>query len=323
MAISYLSGGRIQGTTTDLGYMGAFSTGRGVWCGGIDSGGYYNTMTYISIPTTGNSTDFGDLSRTSYSGSGCHSDTRGVIAVASNGSGSVNTLDYITIATPANSADFGDMTTVRRAAANGNAGNATYGLFMGGNDGSNTASIDYITIASTGNGTDFGDLSNAQTSSGGAVSSNTRAMIGGGYISGRTDTIDYVTIGTSGSGTDFGNLTRTKQGVGGCSNTVRGIFMAGYADGSPNDESTDIDYVTIATTGNAADFGDLTVKGEGVAAVSDNTRGVRAGGYNDGATSAVMNTMDFITISTLGNGTDFGDLLSGMYGQCSVDNSTI
>ena len=37
---------------------------------------------------------------------------------------------------------------------------------------------------------------------------------------------------------------------------IRGVFAGGYM--SPGISKTSIDFVTIATTGNATDFGDLT-----------------------------------------------------------------
>ena len=46
---------------------------------------------------------------------------------------------------------------------------------------------------------------------------------------------------------------------------TRGLFGGGYG----NDNSNVIDYVTIATTGNATDFGDLTVGRHRLAACSE------------------------------------------------------
>ena len=43
-----------------------------------------------------------------------------------------------------------------------------------------------------------------------------------------------------------------------------GVFGSGYAPGAVNT----IDYITIATPGNATDFGDLTVSRYGVSATS-------------------------------------------------------
>ena len=69
---------------------------------------YYNVIDYITIASTGNATDFGDLSNTSYNNAACSSTTRGVFALG-NSSGTVNIMDYITIASTGNATDFGDL----------------------------------------------------------------------------------------------------------------------------------------------------------------------------------------------------------------------
>ena len=55
----------------------------------------------------------------------------------------------------------------------------------------------------------------------------------------------------------------------------RGLWAGGETPGP----TAVIDYIAIDTTGNAADFGDLSANREGGAAVSNKTRFVGAGGY--------------------------------------------
>ena len=43
---------------------------------------------------------------------------------------------------------------------------------------------------------------------------------------------------------------------------------------------------------------------------------ITTGVFGGGDTSAKSNVIDYITIQTTGNGTDFGDLTSGRYGPC-------
>ena len=72
-----------------------------------------------------------------------------------------------------------------------------------------------------------------------------------------------------------------------------------------------MDYVTIGSTGNATDFGDLSVVRISTDGASSNTRGLFMGGYNAsfGASQTYRtNTIDYITIASTGNATDFGDL---------------
>ena len=65
-----------------------------------------------------------------------------------------------------------------------------------------------------------------------------------------------------------------------------------------------IDFVTMSSLGNFADFGDMTVDNRYSAGTSNSTRGVIA----IGDTPSIVNTIHFITIATTGNSQDFGDL---------------
>ena len=66
-------------------------------------------MEYITIATTGNSTDFGDRTVAKNMPACVCDDTRIVIGGGQN----VNTIDYITTATTGNATDFGDLTDPR------------------------------------------------------------------------------------------------------------------------------------------------------------------------------------------------------------------
>jgi len=76
-----------------------------------------------------------------------------------------------------------------------------------------------------------------------------------------------------------------------------------------------MDYITIGTTGNATDFGDLTTTRSRLPGTSNNTRGIFPGGSSS-------NVIDYITIATTGNATDFGDLLNptGEFGATSTNH---
>jgi len=91
----------------------------------------------------------------------------------------------------------------------------------------------------------------------------------------------------------------------------RGLFGGGSAN------SNVIDFVTIASAGNATDFGDLTVARQYLAACSSTTRGLFGGGYG----SANSNVIDFVTIATTGNATDFGDLTVTRHVLAGLSNS--
>ena len=79
----------------------------------------------------------------------------------------------------------------------------------------------------------------------------------------------------------------------------RGVFSGGTGD------SNVIDYVTIASPGNASDFGDLVLGRGGAGANAGGGRGVIGGGNRGGA---YKNEIDYVTIASTGNAQNFGDL---------------
>jgi hypothetical protein len=85
----------------------------------------------------------------------------------------------------------------------------------------------------------------------------------------------------------------------------RGVLGGLY----PGSFTNVIEYITISTTGNSVDFGDLTLIRAGPFGSSNgpSERAIFGGGY---ATSAATNTIDYITINSIGNATDFGDLIT-------------
>lgn len=277
--------------------------GRGVFVGGQVGATVQNTMDYISISSTGNATDFGNLTSARNYLSSAASNTRGVIAGGrASGGTPTDIIDYITIVSVGNATDFGDL----QSSLYGPAGvsSNTRGCFGGGrlSTGTYVNTIDYVTIATTGNGTDFGDLTVARNMIGaGLVNSTTRGCFGGGSTGAVNKTIDYITIATTGNATDFGDLIRSKYGLGACSSSTRGVWGGGNSGSAQNE----LDYITIASTGNASDFGDLSANKYNLGGLSSSTRGCFAGSSSD------INVIDYITIANLGNSSDFGDLTQG------------
>ena len=60
-----------------------------------------------------------------------------------------------------------------------------------------------------------------------------------------------------GDAQDFGDLTDASGWIASGASSTRGVMAGKYASGSPGNLNT-IDYVTIASAGNATDFGDVT-----------------------------------------------------------------
>ena len=201
-----------------------------------------------------------------------------------------------------------------------NTGLGTRGLIAGGlSSPSNMDNIDFITISTMGDAQDFGNLSQARYKlydSG--LASRTRAMWGGGYTQPgqNRDTIDFVTFSSTGDATDFGNLLEAQQEPTGFSNQTRGVWM----NGAPNNDR--IQYVTIASAGNSIDFGDAIFSGSSRGGLASSTRGVVGGGESSTSPHPYTNSMEFITIASTGDGTDFGDLTTIRRFQAGGGNST-
>ena len=179
----------------------------------------------------------------------------------------------------------------------------TRGIWAGGRS---QDIIDYANLDSTGNAISFGTLSVSHFE-GFATASRTRFITGGtlSYV----NTVEFVTITSTGSRADFGDQSVGRRNCHGFSNGTRGIVSGGLIPGSPYQASNTIDYVTIAHTGDFKDFGDLVVTmGGGTNTCNSQTRAIHIGG-SSGAQPSISstNTMNYITMSTLGNAADFGD----------------
>ena len=249
--------------------------------------------------------------------SGNGSGHRGVFigAVLSGGSNNSHT-DFINISTMGNAVNFGNRSI---SGPGGSTSSRTRGLAAGSGAPSYVNTIDFITISSTGNATDFGDRTNTAARNN-ACSNQIRAMFAGGFIAPAVqDTIDYVHIATTGDATDFGDLSGNREDpIANINSTTRAIWAGGNASGSGANENS-IDFVTITTTGNGQDFGDLLTKYNIGAGGCSSIRGLICGGYL--SPSGAVNTIEFITIATTGNSVDFGDRTVAQYRIGAVSDS--
>jgi hypothetical protein len=78
-----------------------------------------------------------------------------------------------------------------------------------------------------------------------------------------------------------------------------------------------IDYITIATLGDALDFGDLVEVATANAPSSNSIRGIWGGGQ-----ASAGNIIQYITIASTGNAQDFGDLNLARSQTAGTSNST-
>ncbi len=297
---------------------------RGIFAGGwrnSPSTARSNGIDFITISTTGDATDFGDLSRRA-SYMGCVSSrTRGIIAGGNedNSSNAINTIDFITISSTGDSQDFGDLPL----AINGHYGhsNNTRGVFATGYNPSpsftSAKDISVLTIASTGSAFDGGDLSSHGVQLF-TFGNGIRGIWGGGYyrtpngsqgspgfpVSGEKHFL--LNIATHGEVATFGDFIGASDGSlirsSGLSNSTRGIRFSGYT--SPYHLT--YDRYEIASLGIAAEFGDVLYNREWASCTSSPTRGVAAGG--DPGNYQTHRQIQYFNIATGGTAIDFGDL---------------
>ena len=286
---------------------------RGVTAGINESPQWQEHMDFFNIATTGNSTDFGDMSSDVFSCGATASSSSGVVfggyepVVASNN----NRIEFVTIASQGNSQDFGDMTVGRSASCV--SGSQTRAVAAGGAKTPGTSNvIDFVTIASTGNAVDFGDIDiTYSNSTDGGCGSPTRG-ISHQRATDLNGTFFHFNIATTGNASEFSdNINSGNNTLAGGSNAVRGLFQGGYTVNA-------ISAVTISTLGSAFDFGDQTTARYTAGAAASGTRYVTIAGQP--VPSSPVNTMEYVQIMTTGNTIDFGDLSRSGYYVTGMSN---
>ena len=262
----------------------------------------------IEISTLGNSEFFGDLVQQRRNPGGRVSDgTRGLILGGYHEPAARDNIEYCTIASGGNFIDFGNLTAAKFAIASGGVSSSTRGVVGGGATPSSTNVIEYVEIQTIGNALDFGDLTTA-FHHGQAVNSSTKGLFCGGGP-GLGTKISSITISSTGNAFDIADLAVGRHFAAGVSNGVRGVIGGGViTTPGANGMGSSLEFVTIASDGNAIVFGDLTSKRGKLASAETLTRGVFIGSDSGvPATSTYTNVMDFITIASTGNAQDFGD----------------
>ena len=288
------------------------ASGRGLIMGGTGlNTKHLTSIDYISIPTTGNTVSFGELLEPVDGMGATSSSIRAVTFGGTQNPGSsnstVNTMQYVTISSSGNSIDFGDLVGTHRypmAATNG-----TRAILFGGSGSPGYKSgIEMFNISTLGNATDTGGDAKA-VSNGESVYSPTRAIFVSGYFPSSPNIqkhTHHINITSTGDTADFGDGIYFRSGTG-MSNNTRGIIGGGR---NPEVNMNSMYYITIASLGNYEQFGDLIEAGtgRGNGNMTTQTRGVFCGGATPAP--ARINTMEYVTFSSLGNGVNFGDLTS-------------
>ena len=155
----------------------------------------------------------------------------------------------------------------------------------------------------------------AYKSSNQSLSNNTQTTLTYDSIDYNTDSFwdtstNKATIPSGQAGKYFFNCDLTAAAAnssgGTASSSTRGLIGLGYVAPARTNR---IDFCTIATTGDATDFGDLTHVRNNYGSLSNSNRGVFLGG-ND----PFVNTIDFVLIASTGDATHFGDVSIGVSG---------
>ena len=284
-------------------------SGRGIVGDTASSDAYQ----YFNINTLGNTELFGE-STVATGGAGNGGGSDGTRVVWSGGtSPSSNTGDliqYNTIASAGNPIDFGNL--LDQSDSGGTVSSSTRAVICGAIHRTPTSGVnvmEYIEIQTLGNAIDFGDSVVVGGSQCDGMNSPTRGFFEGGGYPNASRTINVITIASRGDASNFGDASVQGSYKRNVSSTTRGIACGGRISYPAGPFSDTIDYITMASEGNATDFGNLTQARHSPAGAGTLTRGVFCGGYcfSTAPSTTAVNTMDYITIASTGDAIDFGD----------------
>ena len=227
-----------------------------------------------------------------------------------------NVIQYITVANTGNATDFGDLTNGARTILGG-CSDGTYGVMLAGSTGgggsglqSDARVMDRVTVQTAANSTDHGNLVSDTFSSWQCTSCagtarglhlrSTAPSGGSAYTQ-----LEYFDISTASNAANFGTISSGIMREQVCSDATRSVFVGGATSGN------NLEYVYIpATLGNGTAFGDLTVNRDYAGGADNLTYGFFCGGRSTGGSN--QNVIDYITIQTAANATDWGDLATAV-----------
>ena len=249
------------------------SSVRGVIAGGTGDGtgspAMTSNMQYVTISSSGESNDFGEMDFARNGLVPASNNIRGLLAAGYVSPANIRDTKilFITIPTTGNSNGFGSLSEAQDQGAGINS--PTRGVFAGCKNPARSDVISFVTISTLGDAEDFGNLTTSKGAMPGASSSTRGLIFGGDDGSNFINNIDLITIPTLGDATDFGDLLAINAESTAASSQIRGLCAGGETP-TGGGWTNVIQFVTIATAGNAVDFGDLTVaRGNDFAGFSD------------------------------------------------------
>ena len=251
---------------------------RGVHCGGYSAalGTEDDIIDYITFATTGNATDFGDMTQVSTWVGGSDGSRAVIQGAHCNPCGSpwyTDTINYFSIDTTGNASDFGNQDIPRYSM--GGCGEGIYGFSCGGHRPSRTDHVSRLVIQTTGDSTGYSELSVPRNNMSSTCGSTGRVLTSGGYTGSYSDIIDYFETENDSAASDFGDMIDDLSQAMMANNGTKASFNGGYNAGG-GAYHLYIQYVDFDTTGNATDAGDLW---------TSNSVGIAGSGANSGNAS--------------------------------------
>ena len=302
-----------NGTMSGVGgsNVNGFQGERAIIMGGGQDVPYTDTIDYYSIGTLSDAVDFGEL--TDARGqqlAAMASGSRAMCTGGRNATTHFDTMDYVDIYTKGDALDFGELFQAR-------------GYFGGGSDGHRgvqnggslvpspyTDVIDYQAIMTAGDATDFGNRVSAKGWSDNILVYKGRGVSIAGYAGSNQDACEYITIGTLGNAIDYGEYAGATRDFSAFEGGSRGIVA-----NSPHYDEGDFQYFELTTGISSAHFGEMGYNSANPMGTSNGVRGTISGGYNPPTTpSDSIDTITYVNIPTMGDGTDFGELTQHRFG---------
>ena len=151
------------------------------------------------------------------------------------------------------------------------------------------------------------------------LTGGTRGLWAGGEAPSKVNVIQFANIDSTGNTVDFGDANNTLTAHTAFSSRTRGLIANGFVGPQPTQYLNVIDFVTIASQGNANDFGDATVGIGQRSSCSSSTRGLIISGVYAGIQ---QNIVEYVTMAQTGNAIDFGDLSEKVNGNHSLSSPT-
>lgn len=237
-------------------------------------------------------------------------------------------IEYKTISDTGDGTDFGDLTGARVSVAGCSDG--TKGVmqtgYQSGAAGYNNE-LSWVTISTTGDATDRGDLTEEKFGQSACSDGTLGFCVGGGHTKSsftNTDKIEVFTMATSGNASDAGDLTSsTYTDTSITVNDATRAVRCGGATGNGGTQVDTMDYFTMATSVTSTDFGDLKWPSKALEGCGNDTRGViTLGSTTQSGSTVYEDQIQYITIQSAGNATDFGDLTQARNHASSATNGT-